>query len=762
MRQLYHQAENFQLDRDYDKAAEYYRQVITRGGADAEVLWRLLLCHYCITYRKNDAGEPVPTILYPDLTEPEDLSVRRELAATMAGHENHRIYETELARIDAILDEYRLARQEAAYDFDVFLSVRQEKDGHFTKDSDVASDLYDFLTSRGLQVFNSRRVVLPVGKSYEPYIISALLSAKAMIVVGSSADNMNSQWVKDEWSRFQWLQKREKKKHGKTDRRLLCYLTGGMRPDQIPRSLGTGRQAIVDGVKAHEQLTELLEEMPALGKKAHRNRDIVKSQPLAEESFEKVSGQMTVWLYNGKYDKVRERYQELNESGKHLEQVKLHLFALCAENQVDDISKLAMLEKDLSQDRLFRLAQKLSTGEEKEELQRILRENQAYQAQKMEKTEEKKRKEKPQKTEKPVETVAKYDEPVKDAGKNDELEKTTGKTEKSEENTRISQTNKSGEATEVQPKKPFWLIGVAAAVLVLLIVVSQLFGGGSSSGGAKSTAAKSATEKTVGETNSAASSDMSASSYNLVNPGKLTVGYEPYVLPWESESAGLGNPVGFDIDLAKTLADRMGLELELVSVDWDSMLMNLDAGKYDVAISAIMRTPERKEQYFLSNTYAVDQPMLLHTGNLVYEGAYAPTTAFDGKTIAYVDGTEVEMYKDEIDWSVNSNVYEGISSALEALSSGKVDGILINSTTLYQYKEIGDEFGIEFEYLFMNNSSLCREYCAMLSKGNTELGNEVNKLLRELRNDGTMKELAELWFGTDYPVDQALENLGLF
>lgn len=473
--QLYHQAENFQLDRDYDKAADYYRQVITKGGQDAEVLWRLLLCHYCITYRKNDAGEPVPTILYPDLTDPEEMSVRRELASAMGGSENRRIYETELARIDGILDEYRLASQEAAYDFDVFLSVRQEKDGHFTKDSDVASDLYDFLTSRGLRVFNSRRVVLPVGKSYEPYIISALLSAKVMIVVGSSADNMNSQWVKDEWSRFQWLQKREKKQHGKTDRRLLCYLTGGMRPEQIPRSLGTGRQAVVDGVKAHEQLTELLEEMPVLGK-----RNAVKRQTPAEDSFEKVAGQMTVWLYNGKFDKVRERYQELNESGKHLEQVKLHLFALCAENQIDDISKLAKLKKDLSQERLFQLAQKLSSGEEKDELQRILRENQAYQAQMTKETEEKKRPEKTDPKKKPTKTAGK-DEPIKGTVK----PKTTDGPKKDPEEPGNTDDN----------KKRFPIYYILVPVLAICLVIGfALSRGGSGPKTAETEAPKEAVE----------------------------------------------------------------------------------------------------------------------------------------------------------------------------------------------------------------------------------------------------------------------------
>ena len=254
IQKLYRQAEDYQHDRRYDKAEEYYHRMLTEGDEDAEeaeVYWRLIMCHYCLFYEKDGDGRMIPIILNPDLSDPAGMSLRKELAMQMTKQEKS-YYTGKLKEIDRILDKYRLLKDQVQYD--VFISVKQDDGGRYTADSDVASDLYDFLTSHGLRVFNSRRTVIPVGQEYEPYIISALISSKVLIVVGTTPENMNSNWVKNEWSRFQWLQFREKEKNGKTERVLFCYLAKGMRAEQIPRALHPDRQAIYDGVKAQSDL----------------------------------------------------------------------------------------------------------------------------------------------------------------------------------------------------------------------------------------------------------------------------------------------------------------------------------------------------------------------------------------------------------------------------------------------------------------------------------------------------------------------------
>ena len=348
---LYHQAHNFQRDRAFDRAAELYRKMLALGSVDIEVYWRLVLCHYCVEYQWDDEGRLIPTILNPDLADPEEISERRDLEDNLG--EGDAFYLDELAAIDRILDRYREVRHEM--DFDVFISVKQTANGLPTKDSIVGMNLYDYLTGKGLRVFNSSKTELPAGREYEPYIISALMSAKALIVVGTKPEYMNAQWVRNEWSRYQWLQRNEEAHTGKTERLLFCYLSEGMQARNIPKALNRQKEVIIDNVYAHTKLDNALAFlMPAQPKP--------QPDPTAM-SLEDVLAQMTAWLYIGKYDKVTQRYNELVEDLQFLDQARFHLRALCAEKKVEEIDQLAELPEDITQTRLFRLARRMCRGE---------------------------------------------------------------------------------------------------------------------------------------------------------------------------------------------------------------------------------------------------------------------------------------------------------------------------------------------------------------------------------------------------------------
>ena len=373
--QTYHQAENYQHDRAFDKAEKYYRQVLIKGGEDAEVYWRLLMCHYCLSYQKDDEGRQIPIILNPDLTDPAEMSIRSELTQHLTD-QNRRHYQKQLEKIDRILDKYRLLKDQIRYD--VFISVKQNKDGHYTSDSDVAADLYDFLTDQGMRVFNSRRSTIPAGQEYEPYIISALMSAKAMIVVGTSPENMNSQWVKNEWSRFQWLQRSEKEKTGKTDRILICYLAKGMQAKEIPKALNPSRQAIFDGVKAHD---ELMESLSFLLKKKTARVIPEKTEP----DFKVIRTQMQFWLLHKNYKKVLEKYDALTDAGRFLTHAQLHLMALCARRQVPSIRNIVQSQIILEEEIDYITAAVLCESEdEKRQLRELKEQNRQWRKQQAE------------------------------------------------------------------------------------------------------------------------------------------------------------------------------------------------------------------------------------------------------------------------------------------------------------------------------------------------------------------------------------------
>ncbi len=391
LRNLWHQAENHQQDHEYDKAETGYRQLLVEGGEDLEVYWRLLLCHYCVSYQQGDRGNMIPIILNPDLTDPGQMSLRREfsqlLKKTDAGQ--RKIYEEELGKIDRILDKYRQVCHEV--DYDVFISVRQKEDRHYTTDSDIASDLYDFLTRKGIKVFNSRRTRIPAGQEFEPYIIASLISAKVMIVVGTSAENMNARWVRNEWSRFQWLMKNEQEKYGKTEKLILCYLAGEMDYSEIPRALNPNRQAIRAGIGADDQLIATLGFLKRneASDHGHVPVDRAGTKPVddpsenigvkEEDTPRQIINQMTAWLYRKQYADVLKKYDELSASGKYLEFARIHLCALCAEMQVEDIEHLVRSNLDLSIHPIFKLAMRLcADSEEQKYLRKLQKENQDH------------------------------------------------------------------------------------------------------------------------------------------------------------------------------------------------------------------------------------------------------------------------------------------------------------------------------------------------------------------------------------------------
>ena len=342
----YRLAESLQKERRFDEAEKQYQQILIDGGEDPEVYWRILMCHYCIEYQKDDEGNQIPSILYPDLRDPSEISARSDLlnAAKKAGDNQYKIYKEKIESIDKILDKYRYWQNK--HNFDVFISVKQTDGSHPTNDSIVGRELYDHIKSLGLEVFNSQLTKGPAGQEWEPYILAALMSARVMIVVGTRPEYMESQWVKNEWSRFQWLQKNEKDKS--RERRLFCYLARGMTAREIPKGLNPNRQAIIDGMGAQKELDDVL-------------RDIFPQiqptpAPDPDQTAEQITSKWDTWLTLKKFDEVTKEYNRMVQYGQHLDNPKVHLDALCAEYELTGIDELPRKITDLPNNNKFSLA----------------------------------------------------------------------------------------------------------------------------------------------------------------------------------------------------------------------------------------------------------------------------------------------------------------------------------------------------------------------------------------------------------------------
>lgn len=198
---------------EYDRALSVFEQIIALDDTDAEAHWNAALCRYGIEYVKDpDTNKRIPTChraSWDSILTDVDYLAAVKYADFMA----RRVYELDGKYIDEVQKQI-LAISHTEEPYDIFICYKESAlDGSRTKDSVLAQDLYDRLTKEGYRVFFARiSLEDTLGKQYESYIFSALNSAKVMLVVGTNADNINSPWVRNEWSRFLSLMKKDPSK----------------------------------------------------------------------------------------------------------------------------------------------------------------------------------------------------------------------------------------------------------------------------------------------------------------------------------------------------------------------------------------------------------------------------------------------------------------------------------------------------------------------------------------------------------------------
>ncbi len=210
---LFARAGQFRLNGEFDKAMAVYDEILRDDTTDAEAHWSMVLCKYGIDYVQDPkTRRRVPTVNRMQYTSVfEDTDYIETIKYADASQKE--VYEIEANAIENIRNGIlEISKKEKP--FDIFISYKETDSlGRRTEDSVYAYDIYEKLTAEGYRVFFSRVTLESVvGTAYEPYIFAALNSAKVMLVVGTSAENMNSVWVRNEWSRFLLLMQQDKSK----------------------------------------------------------------------------------------------------------------------------------------------------------------------------------------------------------------------------------------------------------------------------------------------------------------------------------------------------------------------------------------------------------------------------------------------------------------------------------------------------------------------------------------------------------------------
>lgn len=228
----YNRANHFRRQCEFDKAVAAYEKILEQDDTDAEAHWGAVISRFGIEYVEDPAThQRIPTchrVQVASILTDEDYLAAVENAPD---EESRRIYQEEAARI-AEIQKGILAISANEKPYDVFICYKEtDENGQRTRDSQWAQDVYYGLTEQGLKVFFSRITLEDkLGQQYEPYIFAALNSAKVMVVIGSRPEYFNAVWVKNEWSRYLSLMKRDHK-------RLLIPCYRDMDPYDLPEEL---------------------------------------------------------------------------------------------------------------------------------------------------------------------------------------------------------------------------------------------------------------------------------------------------------------------------------------------------------------------------------------------------------------------------------------------------------------------------------------------------------------------------------------------
>lgn len=200
---LFNRANSLRLNNDFDKALSTYESILIDSPNDAEAHWGICLCRYGIEYVDDPkTKKKIPTChrtIFNSIFDDIDYKEAIKNCDVIA----RKLYQDEAEAIDKIQKNI-LAISQREEPFDIFICYKEsDENGNRTKDSVIAQELYDSLTTKGYKVFFARITLeSKLGSQYEPIIFAALQSAKVMLAIGSKVEYFDAPWVKNEWSRF--------------------------------------------------------------------------------------------------------------------------------------------------------------------------------------------------------------------------------------------------------------------------------------------------------------------------------------------------------------------------------------------------------------------------------------------------------------------------------------------------------------------------------------------------------------------------------
>ena len=223
--------------------------------------------------------------------------------------------------------------------------------------------------------------------------------------------------------------------------------------------------------------------------------------------------------------------------------------------------------------------------------------------------------------------------------------------------------------------------------------------------------------------------------------GSIIVAMEGTWAPWTYHDED-DNLVGYDVEVAQNIAEKLGVEVEFIEGAWDGLLAGLDAGRYDIMVNGVGVTEERAEKYNFSTPYAYNKTAVIVRGD--YDEISSMEDLKGKKTANTISSTyaaQAEAY------GATVTGVDDLNQTIELLLSKRIDATLNAEVVFNDYKKEHPEADVKIA----TYSDEVEEIAIPIRKGDdtVTLLDAVNNALDEMAKDGTLTELSEKYFGMD-------------
>jgi cystine transport system substrate-binding protein len=265
-------------------------------------------------------------------------------------------------------------------------------------------------------------------------------------------------------------------------------------------------------------------------------------------------------------------------------------------------------------------------------------------------------------------------------------------------------------------RRSFGLVGLLAATSLVLAAC----GGGAGDGA------------------SSASGDTSLSS--VKDAGQIIFATEGTYKPFSFHEGGAGELTGYDVEVAKAVAKKLGVDAKFEETQWDSIFAGLEAKRFDAIANQVTVNPTRQEKYELSTPYTVSQGVIVTKDD---NTSITSFTDLKGKTTA--QSLTSNWYTLATESGAKVEGVEGWAQSVSLLKDGRVDAIVNDKLTFLDYQVTNPDSGLKIAATTKESSDSSFAF----RKGSTALNDAVNTALKDLAADGTLATLSDKYFGQD-------------